>query len=350
MTFHEVVRAALVVCLAAVGLGSNDIHHALQTNGLRQPIENLGPVVNSDGPAARGGHAMAYDEGRGVTLLFGGSGRQGHLNDLWEWDGRQWRFVTATGPTPRNAVVFVYDSRRKRAVLVGGRTAQGLKVDTWEWDTNTWRERQVEGPGIRLHHHGAYDSRRGRLVMYGGLRPVNKTIEPLSDTWEWDGEQWTQRNGRGIVAFPNAMTYDVHRAAVVMSAVEGTMPPDAVRPSALWAWDGTRWTQTGGRFGAPEIAPGQPITSDALGVLLLDGGIMQGRQALTWQWNGASWTRSLGAPPVPQRVSHAMAYDARRKRVVMFGGHAGTLAGRSGEIYGDTWEWDGASWVKMHPR
>jgi hypothetical protein len=42
-------------------------------------------------PPTRTGHAMAYDEARGVVVLFGGSTQDGTLlNDLWEYDGTTW--------------------------------------------------------------------------------------------------------------------------------------------------------------------------------------------------------------------------------------------------------------------
>jgi len=40
-----------------------------------------------------------------------------------------------------------------------------------------------------------------------------------------------------------------------------------------------------------------------------------------------------------------MAYDARRRRAVLFGGHDfGAHAGVS--VFGDTWEWDGNEWSR----
>jgi len=42
-------------------------------------------------PPPRNGHAMVFDEGRGVTVLFGGQTQDGVLlNDLWEYDGTTW--------------------------------------------------------------------------------------------------------------------------------------------------------------------------------------------------------------------------------------------------------------------
>jgi len=40
-----------------------------------------------------------------------------------------------------------------------------------------------------------------------------------------------------------------------------------------------------------------------------------------------------------------MAFDSRRGRTVLFGGH--NRAGTSGSRFGDTWEWDGKKWIDM---
>src|SRR5262249_48993391 len=44
--------------------------------------------------------------------------------------------------------------------------------------------------GGRAGHAMAYDSRRGVAVIYGGSVP---NIEPLNDTWEWNGITWIPR-------------------------------------------------------------------------------------------------------------------------------------------------------------
>jgi hypothetical protein len=46
------------------------------------------PLVS---PSPRVAHAMVFDEGRGVTVIFGGKTQDGTLlNDLWEYDGTTW--------------------------------------------------------------------------------------------------------------------------------------------------------------------------------------------------------------------------------------------------------------------
>ena len=70
-----------------------------------------------------------------------------------------------------------------------------------------------------------------------------------------------------------------------------------------------------------------------------------------WEWDGTSWARlpptnmTDGASPCP-RQSHALAYDAARRRLVMFGGYNARNDGcpTCGErLCGDTWELPGRS-------
>lgn len=53
--------------------------------------ENWQKIDVTASPSPRIGHAMAYDEERGVVVLFGGENESGEeLNDLWEYDGKIW--------------------------------------------------------------------------------------------------------------------------------------------------------------------------------------------------------------------------------------------------------------------
>ena len=57
---------------------------------------------NAEGPPSpRTGAAMVYDIARGVTVLFGGSGDHGNLNDTWEWDGTEWIRHSPPNSPPR---------------------------------------------------------------------------------------------------------------------------------------------------------------------------------------------------------------------------------------------------------
>jgi len=51
------------------------------------------------------------------------------------------------------------------------------------------------------------------------------------------------------------------------------------------------------------------------------------------------------APPIPPwgRYGSAMAYDAARGELVVFGGS------RFSEVFNDTWVWDGFNWTRKFP-
>ena len=123
--------------------------------------------------------------------------------------------------------------------------------------------RDTSGPGIRLHHFAAFDARRERLVLYGGLKPVDKT--DLGVGWR-DLEQERRRRN-------------------------ATTPPDGERPSAMWAWGGTKWTRVSAAFGEPALRPSQPLSPGPNGLLILDGAMHKGNVAITWEFTGTAWER-----------------------------------------------------------
>jgi hypothetical protein len=64
--------------------------------------------------------------------------------------------------------------------------------------------------------------------------------------------------------------------------------------------------------------------------------------------NGDTWVRENGqwrmlpiTGPSPRNV-HAMGYDVRRQRVVLYGG-----IGAEGRM-DDLWEWDGEDWLQVY--
>lgn len=80
-------------------------------------------------------------------------------------------------------------------------------------------------------------------------------------------------------------------------------------------------------------------------VVMFGGASLNGPPATTWEYDGTNWTESAAASP-SARSSHAMAYDESRKRIVLFGGN---LKGVGSGRLGDTWEFDGTTWVETSP-
>jgi cysteine-rich repeat protein len=107
-----------------------------------------------------------------------------------------------------------------------------------------------------------------------------------------------------------------------------------------WMWNGT-WIDV-----SPAESPaarGRPaLAFDARRRRIVMFGGMNGELSLfndTWEWTGATWERRFPATSPPRRAVHAMAFDGQR--VVLFGGT------QLFSLLGDTWVWDGEDWAPI---
>ncbi|HMI80133.1 MAG TPA: hypothetical protein VK484_15145, partial [Ferruginibacter sp.] len=145
------------------------------------------------GPEARQGFAMVYDTRRKKTVLYGGGGADFNqsvpFTDTWEFDGTAWTKITKPGPGKRLSSGFAYDEKRGLLVLFGGLGKGGFLHDTWGWDGNEWKMLSDAGPSKRAMGYMAYDKNRDRIVLFGGRLGWPNDA---NDTWEWDGMQWTE--------------------------------------------------------------------------------------------------------------------------------------------------------------
>jgi len=86
---------------------------------------------------------MAYDAARRVTVLFGGWDGS-YPTDTWTWDGTNWtRMSPSASPPGRQNGAMAYDAVRHVVVLFGGWTCcvyGGDFSDTWEWDGLNWTQ------------------------------------------------------------------------------------------------------------------------------------------------------------------------------------------------------------------
>ncbi|MEZ5965281.1 MAG: kelch repeat-containing protein [Planctomycetota bacterium] len=292
-------------------------------------------------PPRRSSTALAYDAARRRTILFGGAVRDTNFGDTWAWDGAAWtQLQPAASPSPRWGAAVAYDAAHRRVVLFGGLDQLPL-ADTWEWDGTSWTQAHpVHSPPARVAAAMVYDAARSRVLLFGGARNT-----PLDDTWTWDGVDW-QQVPTPVAPAPRsgvAATYDPARQRVVLAG--GPQDPDPWGPDTTWEWDGARWTAIRTPL-APSARWGPAMAYDAVRRRsLLFGGSGEEPLQDTWTWDGQAW-REVSARTPTNRLGHAMAYDAARRRVVLFGGW---LHHALGEVAGDTWEWDGAGWVERTP-
>src|SRR5262245_19511074 len=283
------------------------------------------------GPSPRTEFGFAYDSGRGVSVLFGGSSNLTFTavnRETWEWDGVQWSLRSTTGPTARCDNAFAYDSNRHRVVSFGGYNG-GYMSDTWEWDGTNWTQIAVAGPSARADAFMAFDSIRNVMVLFGGLAPSGQV---LNDTWVYNGTTWT----RPVVAVPTRrwiqrMAFDRDRGKVVLFGGAST----AGVLGDTWEWDGTQWTQVAISGPAARYADALCYDTDRHLTLLFGGqtGFDFGDGPLgdTWEYDGTAWSeRAIPGPSA--RTFVKMVYDTMRQRAVLFGGFDGT------NVLGDTWE------------
>jgi hypothetical protein len=310
------------------------------------------------GPPARAQVASAYEEGRQRFVVFGGVTETGTpLGDTWEWNGELWTQVADTGPPPSYLGAMAYDAERNCIVLFGGRDSSMDSLrDTWEWNGELWTQVADTGPPARTSHAMAFDASRKEIVLYGGYSPP-PTGGAFSDTWAWNGADWTQKEDVGPGArYGHSMAFDDQRSRVTMfggeTEVEVLVQPGDTgidtgligKPSYVfeempqgdtWEWDGWKWASAADTGPAPRW--GHVMAYDGKSVLLYGG--TKGNTypddlfGDTWAWDGKYWTQLQDIGP-SARSFPAMGHDSARGRVVLFGGYSGAQA-----VVRDTWEW-----------
>jgi len=106
-----------------------------------------------------------------------------------------------------------------------------------------------------------------------------------------------------------------------------------------WTWDDRGWSVRDVMGPSARNAPAMAYDAARERVVLFGGDTRAtGPFGDTWLWDGESWTRASASGP-PARTVHALVYDAGRERTVLFGGVSGD------RMLGDTWEWDGEGWT-----
>jgi hypothetical protein len=66
---------------------------------------------------------------------------------------------------------MIYDSFRKKSILFGGRAGgfpTDLFNDTWEWDGNEWTQVADTGPSARHAHTMTYDESAQTVLLFSG--------------------------------------------------------------------------------------------------------------------------------------------------------------------------------------
>ena len=107
-------------------------------------------------------------------------------------------------------------------------------------------------------------------------------------------------------------------------------------------WDGSTWIPVETEH-TPPVQEGFAMAYDAeRAQVVLFGGYPENGE--TWLYDGTDWTQVFPATSPSARAYHAMVYDSARKKVVLFGG-----AQEDQTHLNDTWEWNGSNWTQITP-
>jgi len=186
--------------------------------------------------------------------------------------------TTLTAPSPRESLAMAYDAANEEVVLFGGfapeRSSSELS-DTWFWNGSRWTQQHPKTvPPARYGQGMAYDATQSKVIMFGGnVDATGRTFNGLSDTWAWDGTNWTQEH-----------------PATIPPALQG----------AVLAYDGTE-----GNVVMYGVIPGQNGVSAI---------------SETWVWDGNNWTRENPVTSPPAFGDYSMTFDAVHDNVVLLGG------------------------------
>jgi hypothetical protein len=229
---------------------------------------------------------------------------------------------------------MAYDADRSVVVLFGGRFGAQVFNDTWEWDGEYWTQMADIGPSARYVHALVYDTERKRTVLFGG-----SANGAAGDTWQWNGEDWTQISDEGPAArSDHTMAFDTERKRIVVfGGISDQLRGDT------WEWDGQAWTQQQDVGPSPRRGHSMAYDSKRKRTVLFGGLSQADVMGDTWEWNGSVWTQVDDVGPNAS-VGSAMAYDG--ENVLIYGGVSSFVEQPTTKVFGDTWEWDGKHWTQ----
>jgi len=227
---------------------------------------------------------------------------------------------------------MAYDSQSDRVILFGGWVPDVRQVaidlnETWSYDyaNNTWKNMSPPlAPPARSGHALVYDSQSDRSILFGGADGGY-----LSDTWEYDYNLniWTQMKPS---IFPSErcrhdMIYDSKSDRLVLFGGFSPGNPDELNDTWTYDFNNDTWTEM-----LPTIRP-EGRESHALSydsrmdrIILFGGWIPEQGYDDTWTYDlkNNTWTNITSSTRPSSRGGHALAYDSESDRTILFGGNS----------------------------
>jgi formylglycine-generating enzyme required for sulfatase activity len=246
----------------------------------------------------------------------------------------------ATSPAPRALCQMIFDTTIGSIVMFGGPPWETLS-DTWLWDGVNWTE--VETTDSPPNSVGfVMDSSAGVGILFDGDQ----------GTWIWEGEtlSWTE-------IFPATtpssrseptMSFDPVGGGVILDSGGCGGGSSCFREDTLaFSVADSDWSVVSDSGPTPVEGPACASGDASMGVVRFGGNTYGGLKIdETWIWDGASWGQASTNNAPEGRQGGVMAYHAGLESIVLYGGWDNNT---SDPYYYDTWAWDGEEWEEITP-
>ena len=289
------------------------------------------PLTPSHAPGPRSMAAIAYDTRRERAVLFGGithwDGEQWvYDNSTWEWDGQDWQQMeTPLAPPGRILHAMAFDEGSGRVILYGGKNSSGNLADLWAWDGVTWhRLCPVCNPAARFGHKMIFDVGRQKIVVYGG----QDGKIGFNQAWTWNGEKWDyfQFENTAPAVYNAPIAYDQsHKRIISFMGREW---------GGTWIWEGSQWHKLHSTIKPPLRDEATLVYDPINDATVLFGGLNDDETMFndTWILHGEKWLKLNTRSAPPERYKALSFYDPVRRTIILYGGEI------MGFIYSDMWE------------
>jgi tetratricopeptide (TPR) repeat protein len=245
-------------------------------------------------------------------------------------------------PTPGRAS-FIYHPKSKTLLLIGGvpTIPDSVRSTVWKWNGKNWVEIKAYGPGSRDFFFAALNTKNGMINSFGGIAAVNG--ERKGDLWTFDGNKWVASSSNNIdTRDHHSFVFADHLNAFVLYGGQ----------YANRNADTITWLVKDGKF-TPLYIPGPGIRYHSgmaydkkrKKVVLYGGGE---RPDEHWEFDGTKWTRIITTINPGKKFYHFMVYDDNRQMIVLHGGWRNQDPRDTANFAAPiTWTWNGREWKRI---
>ncbi len=260
---------------------------------------------------------MVYDPATAACYIYGGGLFPPFQAGTWKWNGSNWSAV-ATNNVPPARSSHAMAARSTDAVtnilMYGGSDGTNALSDTWTFNGTDWTLHPgVSGPNALTNAAMVYHESIGKFIHFGG----NCFGGCFGETFAWNGSQWSAVFSPTTppARYLHAMAYDPIRQETVLYG-GNLLPQNLGVTGDTWVFDGNQWTQ---RFvsGPPPLVSHTMAFDPTRGTVVMHGGLANGSTTSqqTWEWNGSQWSL-VGEQHTAGTYYHSMAFDIARQQLI----------------------------------